>query len=261
MTSSAQVTRCPHPHAATVREAAIAANPCPFQAAILKHFPNIVITPEGASVAMFVEALRGLNVSRGACFVIERALRGAAVANGKSGDYFDAADIRKTAFFDGLTTFIFRNGWNSQRFTELMSASNNDSFGAEDIARMVRACRNEQSDTANAKTVFFTLFEHAAIRHFFAGGERIKKSELEAFFSQGSLTNHFLDPTQPKTLPRAFFHTAAAGLAYGAQVAINAITKGNDADVPKLTPVPPTVAAGSAAATEAPKAKCPYGHG
>ena len=261
MTSSAQVTSCPRHQATAAREAAIAANPCPFQAAILKHFPNIEIRPEGASVAMFVAALRNVNVSRGACLVLERALRGAAVANGKSGEYFDAADIRKTAFLDGLSTFIFRNGFNQQRFDELMKASPNDSFGAADVARLVRACRSEQSDTANAKAVFFTLFEHSAIRHFLAGGDRIKKGDLEAFFAQGVLTDHLLDPAKPKTLPRAFLHTAAAGLAYGAQVAINAITGGANADLPKLTPVPPTLAAGAAAATEPAKGKCPFGHG
>ncbi len=247
--STANITSCPHLRALAERHIAIGANPCPFQAAILKRFPNIVITPQGASVSMFVDALRSVNVSRGGCLLVEKALRNAAIANGKSGEYFDAADIRKTAFFDGLTTFIFRNGFDRTRFTELMSASPNDSFGADDIARMVRACRNEQSDTANAKAVFFTLFEHAAIRHFLSGGTRIKKSDLEALVSRGELTDHFMNPARAKTLPRAFFHTAAAGLAFGAQIAINALTRGGDADLPKLTPVPPTVASGAAAAT------------
>ncbi len=232
-------------------------NPCAFQAAILNSFPNITVTAEGASVKDFIAALESVNVSKGICKIVGDKLREAAVASGKSGKFFDGADIRKTVFFDGLSTYAFRNGYNAQRFSELMTASPNSTFGAADVARMVRAVAAEQH--ADLKAIFFTLFEHSAIRQILAGSARVNKSELEGFFSRGVLTPHFMDPSTKKTLPRIAFHTAMAALAYGAQAAMNAITGGDNADVPKLSPLPSPVSAGASAALGTAK-KCPFGH-
>lgn len=232
-------------------------NPCAFQAAILNSFPNIKVTAEGASVNDFVAALQSVNVSKGICKIVGDKLREAAQASGKSGEFFDGGDIRKTVFFDGLSTYAFRNGYNAQRFSELMSASPNTTFGATDVARMVRAVAAEQK--ADLKAVFFTLFEHSAIRQVLAGGSRVTKSELEGFFARGELTPHFMDPSSKKTLPRIAFHTTLAALAYGAQTAMNFITGGKNADVPQLSPIPSPASAGAAAALA--PGKCPFGHG
>ncbi len=251
MTSMAIVSSVP------TREEIIAAIPCPVIAAIAKAFPEVKVTEAGIERQSLIDALAKRGFSPRLLRLLNDALLQAARANGKDGTHFDAADLRKTPFFDALTTGIFRNGFNATRFEELMQVAKNGELGAPEIARMIRALAAEQK--TGLKPILFTAAEYSALRQVTVGSGKMTTAQLESFFRNGNLGPRFHDPSYSKDLGRIGWSTAKTLVCYGAQVSVGYFT--GNADLPRLSPLPPTAAAGAAAATERPKGKCPFGHG
>lgn len=246
----------------STREAVVAKIPCPVIAAVARNFPEVEVTEAGIHRGQFIDALAKRGFSPLLLKLLGGALEKAAIASGKDGTHFDGDDLRKTAFFDGLTTGIFRNGFNQQRFDELMAIAKDGTWGAPEIARMVRALAKEQG--AGLKAMLFTAFEYSAVRQTNVGsGGTLDRAFFERFYKEGVFTDRFHDGSFAKDTPRVVYTTAKTLVCMGAQAAIGAFT--GNADLPALTPIlgitPGASAALALASSEKPKGKCPFGHG
>ena len=243
----------------STREAVVSKIPCPVIAAIGRNFPDVEVTEAGINRADFLGALAKRGFSPLLLKLLGGALEKASIASGKDGAYFDGADLRKTAFFDGLSTGIFRNGFNQQRFDELMAIGKDGKFGAPEIARMVRALNKEQH--GGVKAMLFTAFEYSAVRQTNVGsGGKLDREFFAKFYQEGFLTERFHDGSVPKDTARVVYTTAKTLVCMGAQAAMGLVS--GDADLPTFTALPgitPGVAA--ALAPEKPAGKCPFGHG
>jgi hypothetical protein len=242
----------------STRESVISKIPCPVIAAVGKTFPEVEITAEGINRQQFVDALSKRGFSPRLVKLLDGALRDAALASKKDGSHFDGNDLRHTAFFDGLSTFIFRNGFDEKRFNELMACAPKGYFDAPAIARMVRTLAKEQN--AGLKAVLFTIAEYSAVRQTTVGANgKLDVESLKNIFVKGELGPLFHSAEHGKNLLTVGYSAAKTLACYGAQVALG-VFNGNS-DLPKLTPLPEEIRAtftGAAATLEpAQPGKCP----
>ncbi len=119
------------------------------------------------------------------------ALAKAATAGGH-GDEIHGKDVRATDFFDDLSTYFFRNGFDAKRFDDAMAQVAPKGLGPYQIAALVRALRAEQKD-ASTFGVIRTLFEYAAIRYASAGSAKMSVEDLRDLFTKGQFTERFQD--------------------------------------------------------------------
>lgn len=219
-----------------------ARNPCPVH----HDFKSIAEFKEFLTVrCSFDKTLANLLIG---------ALSKAAAAGGH-GDAIVGKDVRATDFYDNLSTYFFRNGFDAARFDDAMKQVAPNGIGPHEIASLVRALKFEQP---NAKTidVIRTLFEYAAIRYASAGNTKLATQDLRDLFTDAKFTARFRDASIKKSTLGVVGGFVAAGSFYIMQNVIHALGGGYE---PKKLVAPALIGANVALEGTAP-AKCPLGH-
>ncbi|MBC7793252.1 MAG: hypothetical protein H7Z43_06065 [Clostridia bacterium] len=209
------------------------------------------------SIDEFKEFLEDCGFDKTLTDQIVGALHNAAKVGGHPGQIV-GRDIRATDFFDKLSTFFFRNGFDSERFEDAMKKIAPDGIGSHQIASLVRALKAEQPD-ANFGDDMRTIIEYAAFRYFSVGSGKLPVEALRKLYTGDTITDrftkHFLNPKIKKTWSGVIGSVGEAFGYYTLQQAVYAAGRGYPPEtLLKAAEVGASNALGGAG-------QCPFGHG